>query len=343
MLTHDNMLRNAACVAERFNLRCGDRYYSARPFYHVAGSTLSLLASLAVGASLISSPTFDAGEALRVMSEEQCTHTSGNDTMFLMMLNHPDFDPRTLALRGGWAAVGPEISRQIVERMGITGLCHAYGLSEASPNVCMSWHDDDLEKRIAGWGHVLDGLDVVIGDPQTGKEVPSGTVGEILVRGWSVMKGYYKMPEETARAIDADGWLHTGDYGIMDDEGRLRFVTRMKDVFRVGGENVAPAEVEDVLHQHPKVKQAQVVGVPDARLLEVPAAYIVLKEGASATPEEIIAWSKSRMANFRVPRYVRIVESFEDIGMTGSAKVQKNKVRAQALLDFGLSETTAAS
>jgi len=343
MLTHDNMLRNAASVAERFNLRCGDRYYSARPFYHVAGTTLSLLASLAVGACLISSPTFDAGEALRIMADEQCTHTSGNDTMFLMMLDHPDFDPRKLAVRGGWASAGPEVSRQIVERMGVAGLCQAYGLSEASPNVCMSWYDDDLEKRIAGWGHVLDGLDVTISDPATGNDAPCGALGEIRVRGWSVMKAYYKMPEETARAIDADGWLHTGDYGMMDDEGRLRFVTRMKDVFRVGGENVAPAEVEDVLQRHPGIKQAQVVGVPDARLLEVPAAYIVLKEGASATPEDIIAWSRSRMANFRVPRYVRIVESFDSIGMTGSAKVQKNKVRAQALLDFGLSESTVAN
>ncbi|MGZ8230553.1 MAG: AMP-binding protein [Burkholderiales bacterium] len=339
MLTHDNMLRNAAYVAERFDLQTGDRYYSARPFYHVAGTTLSLLAALTVGACLLSSPSFDPGEALRVMCEERCTHTSGNDTLFLMMLNHPQFDARKLALRGGWASAGPEISRQIVERMGMTGLCHAYGLSEASPNVCMSWHDDDLEKRINGWAHILEGLDVSLCDPESGKEVPVGSIGEILVRGWSVMRGYYRMPEQTAEAIDAEGWLHTGDYGVMDDEGRLRFVTRMKDVFRVGGENVAPAEVEDVLHKHPKVKQAQVVGVPDPRLIEVPAAYVVLKHGESAAPEEIVAWCKSRMASFRVPRYVKIVETFENIGMTGSAKVQKNKLRERALIDFGLSNS----
>lgn len=338
MLTHDSMLRNAAYVAERFDLKHRDRYYSARTFYHVAGTTLSLLAALATGACLISSERFDAGEALRIMSAERCSHTSGNDTMFLMMLNHPDFLRYPLHLRGGWASAGAEVSRQLVARMGMTGVCHAYGLSEASPNVSISWHDDDLDKRVNGWGHVLEGLDVRIYDSETRKDLPPGAPGEILVRGWSVMKGYYKMPAETAKAIDDEGWLHTGDLGMMDEDGRLRFISRIKDVFRVGGENVAPAEVEDVLHRHPKVKQAQVIGVPDSRLIEVPAAYVILREGEHATPEEIIEWSKARMANFRVPRYVKIVETFENIGMTGSAKVQKNKLRAQAVIDFGLAE-----
>ena len=340
MLTHDNMLRNAAYVAERFDLQQGDRYYSARPFYHVAGTTLSLLAALVVGACLVSSPSFDAGDALRAMSAEACTHTSGNDTMFLMILNHAHFEKHRLKLRGGWASCGPEVTRLIIDRMGMTGVCQAYGLSEASPNVCMSWHNDDIEKRIDGWAHVLDGLDVRIHDPETRKDLPAGRTGEILVRGWSVMKGYYKMPEQTARAIDDEGWLHTGDFGVMDEDGRLRFSSRIKDVFRVGGENVAPAEVEDVLHRHPKVRQAQVIGVPDARLMEVPAAYVILKEGEDATPAEIQEWSATRMANFRVPRYVKIVDSFESIGMTGSAKVQKNKLRAQALIDFGLEDKT---
>jgi fatty-acyl-CoA synthase len=339
MLTHDNMLRNAACIAARIDLHAGDRYYSARPFYHVAGTTLSLLASLVTGACLYSSSHFDAGVALQVMSAERCTHTSGNDTMFLMILNHPDFAKHPLALRGGWASAGPEVTRRLVNEMGMRGVCQAYGLSEASPNVSMSRYDDDLEKRIAGWGHVLDGVEVRIVDPESGRDQPPGTGGEIRVRGWSVMKGYYDMPEQTAKAIDAEGWLHTGDIGVMDAEGRLRFVTRSKDMFRVGGENVAPAEVEDVLHRHPAIKQAQVIGVPDPRLIEVPAAYVILKEGERAAPDEIIAWSKSRLANFRVPRYVRIVESFEHIGMTGSSKVQKNKLRAHALAELGLQDS----
>ena len=336
MLTHDNMLRNAAYVAERFDCRPEDRYFSARPFYHVAGTTLSLLAALTSGACLVSSPSFEAGEALVLMEREHCTLTSGNDTMFLMIMGHPDFGARKLSLRGGWVSAGPEVSRKVVERLGMRGICHAYGLSEASPNVYMSWHHDDIEKRIEGWGHPLEGLGVAIVDPETGKDCPPGKSGEILVRGWSVMQGYYKMPAETAKAIDTEGWLHTGDLGIEDDEGRIRFLTRIKDVFRVGGENVAPAEVEEVLHRHPKVKQAQVIGVPDARLGEVAAAYLILAPRAQGTPEEFIAWGREHMANFRAPRYVRIVDSFDTIGMTGSAKVQKNKLRAQALLDFGL-------
>jgi fatty-acyl-CoA synthase len=342
MLTHDNMLRNATYIAARFGLQAGDRYFSARPYYHVAGTTLSLLAALTTGATLYSTPTFDAREALRIMSAEQCTHTSGNDTMFLMMFNDPAFDQYPVRLRGGWVSCGPEVSRKIVERMGMTGLCQAYGLSEASPNVCMSRHDDDLEKRIAGWAHILDDVEVRLVDPDSGAVQPPGKTGEIQVRGWGVMKGYYKMPEQTAKTIDADGWLHTGDLGIMDDEGRLKFITRIKDVFRVGGENVAPAEVEDVLHKHPQIKQAQVIGMPDPRLVEVPAAYVILKEGEHSTPEELIAWGKERLANFRAPRYLKIVDSFEHIGMTGSAKVQKNKLRAQALIDFGLEDNKKA-
>jgi len=336
MLTHDNMLRNAAYIARRFDCRAGDRYFSARPFYHVAGSTLSLLAALTSGATLFSTPTFDAGDALRIMADEKCTLTSGNDTMFLMQLNHPDFGKFPLTLRGGWVSCGPEVTQQVIDRMGMRGVTQAYGLSEASPNVCMSYYTDDLDKRINGWAHILDDVEVRVVDPENGADLPAGTPGEILVRGWSVMKGYYKMPEQTAKAIDKDNWLHTGDLGVMDDEGRLRFLTRIKDVFRVGGENVAPAEVEDVLHQHPKIKQAQVIGVPDPRLIEVPAAYVILREGETATPEELIAWSKERLANFRVPRYVKIIDSFEHYGMTGSAKVQKNKLRAQALIELGL-------
>jgi fatty-acyl-CoA synthase len=336
MLTHDNMLRNAACVAPRFDCGAGDRYYSARPFYHVAGTTLSMLAAMTSGATLLSSPHFEPGEALRLMSAEHCTVTSGNDTMFLMMCNHPDFGQLPLDIRSGWASAGPEASRQIVEQMGMRGLCHAYGLSEASPNVCMSWYDDDVEKRIGGWAHILDDVEVEIRDPASGRTQPPGEPGEIVIRGTSVMKGYYKMPEQTAQAIDAGGWLHSGDLGLMDAEGRLRFLPRITDVFRVGGENVAPAEVEDVLHRHPGIKQAQVIGVPDPRLTEVPAAYIILRDGEEVSADDIIAWSRERMANFRVPRYVRIVDSFEHIGMTGSAKVQKNKLREYALADLGL-------
>jgi fatty-acyl-CoA synthase len=336
MLTHANMLHDAWHVSRRLGLQPGERYFSARPLFHVAGTTLSVLTSLQAGTCYVSTPTFDAESALRVMAAERCTHTCGNDTLFFMMMNHPNFSHYPLHLRGGWAAASSSVMTQIRERMGVDELCAAYGLSESSPNVSMSRHDDVLEKRLLGFAHPLPGLEVRIVDAASGGDQPAGATGEILVRGWSVMKGYYKMPEQTARAIDTDGWLHTGDLGVMDADGRLCFVGRAKELFRVGGENVAPAEVEDVLHRHPAIKQAQVIGVPDPRLVEVAAAYVLLNENRRASPEEIIDWCRERCASFKVPRYVRIVESFEPIGMTGSGKVQKNKLREYALDDLGL-------
>jgi fatty-acyl-CoA synthase len=220
--------------------------------------------------------------------------------------------------------------------MGARELCFAYGLSEASPNVVISSHDEPAAVRAAGLALPHAGTELRIIDPESGALQAADQPGEILVRGWNVMKGYYNMPDKTAEAIDADGWLHTGDLGALTPEGRLRFIGRVKDMFRVGGENVAPAEIEEVLHAHPKVEHSQVIGVPDARLGEVPAAYVRLKPGATAEPEEFVAWCRERCANFKVPRYVKIVDSFESIGMTGSAKVQKTKLRAQALIDFGL-------
>jgi fatty-acyl-CoA synthase len=336
LLTHDNVLRNAANVARRIGVRPGDRYFSARPFYHVAGTTLSLLVALSAGACLLTMPSFDAGASLRIMEAERCTLVSGNDTMFLMMMSHPELAERRLSLRGGWAAAGPVVMRQVVERMGIKEICFAYGLSEASPNIVMSDCRDDVELRIAGLARPHDGVELRIVDPVSGRDLPADEVGEILVRGWSVMRGYHDKPAETAKAIDREGWLHTGDLASLTADGRLRFVGRVKDVFRVGGENVAPAEVEEVLHDHPAVAQAQVIGVPDARLGEVPAAYVRLRDGEAAAPEELIAWCRARCANFKVPRYVRVIASFDEIGMTGSSKVQKEKLRTFALADLGL-------
>jgi fatty-acyl-CoA synthase len=343
MLTHDSMLRDAASVGQRLGLRPDDRYFYVRPFYHVAGTTLALLCCLEARITLVGMQVFEPGEALRLLEEERCTVTGGNDTIFFMLMTHPDFPTRKLRVRVGWAAASPSVMQDINDRFGMTGLCSAFGQSESSPNVWMAHHDDRLDKRIAGFGHPLPGLEVRIADPETGVTMPPGTPGEILIRGWSVMKGYYKMPEQTARAIDRDGWLHTGDLGVMDEDGRAAFAGRLKDVFRVGGENVAPAELEDVLHRHPGVRQAQVIGVPDRRLGEVPAAYVILKPDAVVTPSELIAWCSERCANFRVPRYVRTVDNFEAIGMTGSAKVQKNKLRAYAIDDLGLTSTTAGA
>lgn len=339
MLTHQNMLRNAAAVALRMDVRAEDRYFSIRPFFHVAGTTLSILVALNTGCCLLTLPKFDVDETLRILDSERCTLTSGNDTIFLMMMGHPEFDRNRIHLRGGWAAAGWEVMHKIRDVMGVQNMCNAYGQSEASPNISFSSWDDPFELRAMGFALPHSGNEVRIVDPETNQEVARGTQGEIRTRGWNVMRGYYNMPDATAKALDAEGWLHTGDLGEMDEEGRIRIVGRLKDLFRVGGENVAPAEVEETLHGHDAVRLAQVVGVPDERLGEVGAAFILLKEGKNASREELLDWCKTRCANFKVPRYLAIVDSFEHIGMTGSSKVQKNKLRQHAVALFGLGET----
>jgi len=335
MLRHRNMLHNAAWMAARTGIRAGDRYFVGRPFFHVGGTTMGLLVALSGGACLITTPKFDPAEALRILSEERCTLTSGNDTMFQMLMGHPDFDKRTYHLRTGIAAVSPSVMRDLSERFGAHHMVVAYGLSEASPNIAMSDCNDPLEDRINGLARIHDGLDVRIVDDE-GQDLPAGQNGEILTRGWTVMKGYYNMPDATAETIDADGWLHTGDLGRLSDDNRLVFIGRKKEIIRVGGENLAPAEVEECINQHPAVSQAQVIGVPDARLVEVPAAYVVPNDGAALSDEDVIAWCRERIANFKVPRYVKIVDGFERYGLTGSNKVRKASLVDHAMKDFDL-------
>ena len=355
LLTHHNMLRNAWSCGVRMGITADDRYFNCRPFYHVAGTTMSLLMAVTFGATLVTQPVFEAGGALQLMADERCTLTSGNDTLFQLMLSHAEFDPAKLHLRGGWSAAGPQTMRKIIDVMGMKSVCIAYGLSEASPNVVFSDHREPEEFRVNGRALPHEGVEVRIAGPASNAPLAANTQGEIQVRGWNVMKGYYKNDAANATVFTSDGWLRTGDLGVLGDDGRLSMVGRLKDVFRVGGENVAPAEVEEVLLAHVAVASAQVIGVPDARLGEVAAAYVTLKAGVANTTaasdaaataatagkpgvseEELIAWCKSRCANFRVPRYLRVVADFEAIGMTGSGKVQKTKLREHALREFGL-------
>lgn len=338
MLTHRNMLYNACCVGMRMGLRGEDRYLSARPFFHVAGSTLSIVVSCVRGATLVSMLRFGGDEALRLLAEERCTMTSGNDTMYLMMLNAPTFRRGAYALRGGWAAANPSTMRRIIEEFGARETVTAYGLSEASPNVVMSDHRDDTALRIEGWMRVHPGLEVVIVDPETQTACAPGEPGEIRVRGWCVMKGYYAMPDATAATIRPDGFLLTGDLGVMDAQGRLKFLGRLKDNVRVGGENVAPAEIEDVLNQHPKIRMAQVFALPDPRLIEVPGAYVVAREGATVEVEEILEWMKPRLASFKIPKYMAVIESFDIVGMTASSKVPKRYLIEHATKHFNLAK-----
>ena len=325
MLTHDSMLRNAWAAGTRIGVRAQDRYFNCRPFFHVGGSTLSALMSLVFGCCLVTLPTFEARAALEMLERERCTLISGNDTIFQMLMGHEDLPRRSLCLRGGWAAAGPQTMQAIIDKLGMKSVCAAYGLSEASPNVVMSDWRDAEELRVAGLALPLPGVEIRISGQK-----------EIQVRGWSVMQGYCNNPEATAKAFTGDGWLRTGDLGELTADGRLRMIGRLKDVFRVGGENVAPAEVEEVLLAHPAVETAQVIGVPDARLGEVACAYVTLKAGFSVSAEEILSFVRKKAANFRVPRYLRIVADFESIGMTASGKVQKTKLRERALREFGL-------
>ena len=225
MLTHDNMLRNAWAAALRMGVRPQDRYFNCRPFFHVGGSTLSALVCLVYGACLVTLPTFEAGAALAMMETERCTLTSGNDTIFQLLMGHADFSKRTLVLRGGWAAAGPETMKQIIHALGAKHICAAYGLAEASPNVVMSdWRDAEA-LRVQGLATPLPGLQLRTLD------------GEIQVRGWSVMRGYYNNPDATARAFTEDGWLRTGDLGELHAGGRLRMLGRLQDAYHATAES----------------------------------------------------------------------------------------------------------
>lgn len=331
MLTHSNMLMNANAVAKRMRVTAWDRYFSIRPYFHVAGSTLSILVSLNTGCCLLTLPKFDVKENLRVLFEEKCTLISGNDTIFLSLMADEAFDAKRLFLTGGWAAVDPGVMQKIHDEMGIKTICNAYGQSEASPNVLFSDCDEPFELRKSGFATPLPGVQVRLANPLSDQVVARPDTGEIQVQGWNVMKGYYNMPLETAKAFTADGWLKTGDLGEYDTEGRVRMIGRLKDIFRVGGENVAPSDVEEILHAHPGVQQSQVVGVPDPRLGEVCAAFVILNGMHKVSVEDLITWCKDRCANFKVPKYLAFVDSFEQIGMTGSSKVQKNKLRDHAI------------
>ncbi|WP_329034228.1 AMP-binding protein [Streptomyces sp. NBC_00178] len=329
LLTHRSMCADAFFSGARLGLRPGDRFHSARPFFHVAGSTLSVLAAMQHATTLVTMPKFEPAEALRLMEQEGCTHFSGNDTIALMLLNHPDRARRTLRLRGAWVAASPTVIRRVIDELGAGECVAGYGLSEASPNVAQScWWEDD-EVRASGAMLVQPGVEVRIRAADDTRDCAPGEPGAILVRGWNVMRGYLDAPEATAAVVDSDGWLDTGDVGALDVTGRLHFVGRTKDIIRVGGENVAPADLENTLHRHPDVRQAVVVGVPDERLVEVPFAFVVLT-GPGTTEDELIAWARTRMAGFKVPRHLRIVDGFESIGMTASSKIQRNRLAAHA-------------
>jgi fatty-acyl-CoA synthase len=333
MLTQAQTLRNAYQMSCRAGFTDQDRLLSAMPMFHVGGSVCALLGAITIGYRLYMSPNVDAAETLRLIEEERITAYVGLEPMYLAMRNHEDFNRRSRkSLKKGWSAGTPAILRMVAQDIGIRNICSLYGLSEASPNVCIAhWEKDPYEKRISTMGRPQAGTEVKVVDPASGQVAAREVRGEICVRGWTVMKGYYKNLAETSRVIDAEGWLHTGDAGLITEDGYLVWTGRLKDTIRVGGENVSAVEVEHLLCTHPKIVTAVVVGVPDKRYQEVGLAYVQLKLGEQATEDEMIEYCKQRLAVFKVPKHVRFVESFPT---TGTGKVQKFMLRQQAIRDL---------
>ncbi|GAX91501.1 AMP-binding protein [Effusibacillus lacus] len=332
MLTHNNIVNNAANIAECMKLTHQDRMCIPVPFFHCFGCVLGTLTCVTAGATMVPVQEFDVVKVLSAVQDEKCTALHGVPTMFIAELNHPDFDNYDLSsLRTGIMAGSPcpiEVMKAVVEKMGAREITIAYGQTESSPVITQTRTNDPIELRVATVGRALPAVEVKIVEPGTNREVPRGVQGELCTRGYHVMKGYYKNPEATAKAIDEDGWLHTGDLATMDENGYCKITGRLKDMIIRGGENIYPREIEEFLYTHPKVLDVQVVGVPDEKYGEEVMAWIRLKEGETATAEEIREYCLDKIARYKVPRYIQFCTEYP---MTASGKIQKFKLREQAI------------
>jgi fatty-acyl-CoA synthase len=288
---------------------------------------------------IIPAEYFDPLKTLTAVEQERCTALHGVPTMFIAELQHPDFATYAFpALRTGIMAGSPcpiEVMKQVVERMGASEITIAYGQTEASPVITQTRTDDPIELRVSTVGRALPNVEVKIADPETGADLPPGQQGELCTRGFIVMRGYYNMPEATAKAIDKDGWLHTGDLATMDERGYCKITGRLKDMIIRGGENVYPREIEEFLYTHPKIADVQVVGVPDMKYGEEVMAWVKLKEGETATADEIREFCRGKIAHYKVPRFVKFTGDFP---MTVTGKIQKYKMREVAIEELGLQE-----
>ncbi len=321
------LVQNMRDVGERLALTPRDRGVLYLPLSHGFGLFTAFLSGFMRGVPFALMERFDPGEVLHLIQEEHVSLLYGFDTHFRELLEHPDFNTYDLrSLRSGIMAAGAPSLEPLVKDV-LARLCRvgsAYGLSEGSFIATLTRLDDPDERRYAGSGCALPGFEVKIVDPDTAVIQTPGVAGEICLRSFAIMQGYYNKPEETAKAVDPDGWLHTGDMGTMDVAGHLRFLGRYKEILKVGGENVDPVEVEALLQSHPGVSLAKVVGVPDRRLGEVAMAFVQLREGATATEQELIAFCQGKLARFKIPRHVRLVKEYP---MTASGKVQKFKLQ----------------
>jgi len=344
-LTHNNILNNAASVAEIMRLTESDRLCVPVPFYHCFGMVLGNLAAMTKGtAVVIPGPSFDPVETLKAVEEERCTALHGVPTMFIAELDHEDFGKFDLSsLRTGIMAGAPcpvEVMNNTISRMHMSEILIGYGQTEASPITNMTRPDDSIERRVSTVGRVMPWQEQKIIDPATGQTVERSVPGEICFRGYNIMARYDNNPEATAETIDEQGWLHSGDIGVMDDDGYVKITGRIKEMVIRGGENLYPREIEEFLHTLDIVYDAAVIGIPDAKYGEELCACIKLKEGV-IPPEDIEfkALCKGRIAHFKIPRYWMIVEEFP---MTVTGKVQKFKLRDQMMGILGLADPAIA-
>jgi fatty-acyl-CoA synthase len=342
-LSHYNIVNNARYTAQAIRLTERDRVCIPVPLYHCFGMVLGVLACVASGAAMVfPAPTFDAEATLRAVAAQGCTALHGVPSMFIAMLEHPALRELDVSgLRTGIMAGAPcpvEVMRRVVSELHMREVTIAYGMTETSPVSFQSSVDDPLERRVTTVGRVQPHVEVKIVDEQ-GRIVPVGQRGELCTRGYLVMRGYWEDAPTTAEAIDAAGWMHSGDLAVIDADGYCNIVGRIKDMLIRGGENVYPAEVEEFLAKHPKVQAVQVFGVPDPRLGEDVCAWIVLKPGAAATDEEIRTWCQGRIAHNKVPRHIRFVPAFP---ATATGKPQKFAMREQMMRELGVRVAASA-
>ncbi len=336
MLTHYNVINNAWYVGDAQNYTDAERLCIPVPFFHCFGLTMSISTCTVHGATQLPVKYYDPTWVLETMEKGKATACQGVPTMWIGMLGHPDFEKFDLKhSRTGIMAGSPcpiEVMKQVTEKIA-PEVTISYGMTETSPVVTKTRPTDTLDRRVSTVGRPLPHVELEIRDPETGKEVPRNTVGEICCRGYMVMKGYYKMEEATRDAFYEDGFYRSGDLGTMDEEDYVKVTGRLKDMIIRGGENIYPRELEEFFYTHPQVEDVQVVGVPSTKYGEEVAAYIKLKPGQSVTVEEIKEFSQGKIARHKIPRYIKFVEEYP---MTASGKIQKFLLRDQAVEDFNL-------
>ncbi|MDR3372060.1 AMP-binding protein [Rhodoferax sp.] len=343
-LTHRNILNNGFFVGEAMRLTPDDRLCIPVPLYHCFGMVLGNLACFTHGSAIVyPNDGFDPLTVLQAVQDERCTGLHGVPTMFIAELDHPRFREFDLStLRTGIMAGSPcpsEVMKRVMTDMHLSQVTIAYGMTETSPVSCQSSIDTPVDKRVSTVGLVQPHLEVKIIDPESGDVVAPGVSGELCTRGYSVMHGYWDDAPRTQEAIDAAGWMHTGDLATMDSGGYVNIVGRIKDMVIRGGENIYPREIEEFLYRHPAVQDVQVVGLPDKRYGEELCAWIVLRPGQSATEDDIRAFCKGQIAHYKVPRYIRFVPGFP---MTVTGKIQKFRIRDEMKDQLGLAEEKTA-